>query len=294
MNTRQLEALRSQRIAGALALVLLLLVSGAAQATDSDSAKNACSTSITACGCTITKTGTYTVTANLSSTQGLTGAGDCIAIKANSVVLVLNGFSITGPGTGSSTGAGIDVLKDAKRDFIEGSTEGGTLVTAWKYGLEVQGKNTISDDVFTSVNVVGVFLFKAAGANINDFELGGNSVYGIWIKGGKNNQVNCANTGGNETGVYIGCHGDDTRGTSCGSGSATSSGNRIYDFGSNDNSDAGIVIDVGNQNNVVTDVGVGGNTGGVDSIDENANCGTNRWVASGGTDFGVTSQACIP
>ena len=45
------------------------------------------------------------------------------------------------------------------------------------------------------MNVVGVFLFKAAGANINDFELGGNSVYGIWIKGGKNNQVNCANTG---------------------------------------------------------------------------------------------------
>lgn len=139
MNNRQLEALRSQRIAGALALVLLLLVSGAAQATDSDSAKNACSTSITACGCTITKTGTYTVTANLSSTQGLTGAGDCIAIKANNVVLVLDGFSITGPGTGSSTGAGIDVLKDAKRDFIEGSTEGGTFVTAWKYGLEVQG-----------------------------------------------------------------------------------------------------------------------------------------------------------
>jgi len=54
------------------------------------------------------------------------------------------------------------------------------------------------------------------------------------------------------------------------------------------------VIDIGNLNNVVTNVGVGPDGGDFDSIDENPNCGTDRWVVSGDTDFGVTNQACIP
>src|SRR5208283_269317 len=106
-----------------------------------------------ACGCTITKSGTYMVTADLSSTQGTTAAGDCIAVKANNVILNSQQFSITGPGAGTSTGAGIDVLKNASGTFIEIDSK----LEDWKYGLEVQGKNTIADDADYQDNVVGVF-----------------------------------------------------------------------------------------------------------------------------------------
>ena len=284
---------RCRRIAGAFALVMLL-VGSAAQAQDAPAAKTSCNETISSCGCTITATDVYYVTANLSSTQGLTGAGDCIAIQASKVILVLNGWVIAGPGTDTSTGAGIDVLPGSNRDVLEGATEGGTPVVYWKYGVEVQGDHTIADEVGPDENVMGFFLLNSTGTNITDFGFGGNSVYGVWIKGGKNNQINAGDTGGNETGVYVGCHDDDTRGTSCGKGSPTSSGNRIYDLGTGENTDAGIVIDIGNLNNVVTNVGVGPDGGDFDSIDENPNCGTDRWVVSGDTDFGVTNQACIP
>jgi hypothetical protein len=152
-----------------------------------ESKTTACATSIAACGCTITKTGTYTITADLSSTQGVTSAGDCIAIKASNVILNTKGHAITGPGSGTSTGAGIDVLKISSGAFIEANSN----LDDWKYGLEVQGKNTIVDGSEEAHNVVGVFLNGATGANINDFEADNNTVYGVWIKGGKGNQVNC-------------------------------------------------------------------------------------------------------
>ena len=255
-----------------------------------ESTTMACATSIAACGCTITKTGTYTVTTDLSSTQGVTSAGDCIAIKASSVILNADEHSITGPGSGTSTGAGIDVLKSSSGAFIEANSN----LDDWKYGLEVQGKNTIVDDSDDADNVVGVFLSGATGANINAFEANNNTIYGVWIKGGKGNQVNSFSSIDNtETGVYIGCHDDDTRGTKC-AGVPSSSGNRIYDFRSGGNGDAGMVIDLGNQENLLIGASIGANTGGLDSIDENPSCGTDQWIDDGSVSFGVTSQSCIP
>src|ERR1700693_3861768 len=106
--------------AAALAIGILLFHSAAQAEEEVEAATTACGTSIAACGCTITAAGTYTVTTNLSSAQGLTAAGDCIAIKASKVVLNVHHFSVTGPGTGTSTGAGIDVLKSSSGAFIEG------------------------------------------------------------------------------------------------------------------------------------------------------------------------------
>jgi hypothetical protein len=289
MNHHQLDPRQCLRIAAALAIALLLIHS-AARAQEDDSATTACGKSIAACGCTITKSGTYTVTADLSSSQGTTAVGDCIAIKASNVILNTHQFSITGPGAGTSTGAGIDVLKDAGGAFIEVDSD----LEDWKYGLEVQGKNTIADDAEYEDNLVGVFLNGATGANINDFDAPDNTVYGVWIRGGKDNQINCAGFDDNlGTGLYIGCHDDDTRGTKC-KGVKPSSGNRIYDFNSDDNGDAGVVIDVGNGGTVLTDLTIEDNLGGVDSIDENQSCGTDQWINSGSDVFGVTSQSCIP
>jgi hypothetical protein len=290
MNRHELEPRQWLRIAAAL-VIALLLVHGAARAEDKASAATtACSTSIAACGCTITKSGTYTLTADVTSTQGLTAAGDCIAIQASNVILNTHGFSITGPGSGTSTGAGIDVLKSSSGAFIEAAS----TLSGWKYGFEVQGKNTISDNTDFKDNVVGVFLDGATGANIADSGAEDNKVYGVWIRGGKGNQVDAFDTENNTgTGVYIGCHDDDSRGTKC-AGVKSSSGNRIYDLESEHNGDAGVVIDIGNEGNVLTDVGIESNAGGVDSIDENPSCGTDQWINDGFSDFGVTSQGCIP
>ncbi len=279
MNHHRLEPRPWLRIAAALAIALLFFQGAAGAGT------TACSTSIAACGCTITKAGTYTVTADLSGT-----AGDCIAIKASNVILNTDNFSITGPGSGTSTGAAIDVLASSSGAFIEADSD----LDDWKYGLEVQGKNTTADDAEYNDNVVGVFLDGATGANITDFDADDNTVYGVWIRGGKGNQVNDFdiedNTG---TGVYIGCHDNDSRGTKC-AGVKSSSENRIYDFTSEHNGDAGVVIDLGNEGNVLTDLDIEDNSGGVDSIDENPSCGTNHWINDGHDDFGVTSGSCIP
>ncbi len=285
MNRHQLEPRQWLRIAAALAIAVLL-VHGAARAEDEASAATtACGTSIAACGCTITKSGTYTLTSDLSGTTG-----DCIAIKASNVILNLDRHLITGPGSGTSTGAGIDVLKSSSGAFIEAYSN----LSGWKYGLEVQGKNTIVDEGGYKDNVVGVFLDGATGANINDFLAVDNTVYGVWIRGGKGNQVNCFSAESNtKTGVYIGCHNDDTRGTTC-AGAKPSSGNRIYDFQSKDNGDAGVVIDVGNEGNLITDAGISSNSGGTDSIDENPSCGTDQWMNGSYDNFGVTNASCIP
>jgi hypothetical protein len=289
MNHHRLEPRPSLRIAAALAIALLLF-HGAARAEADKASTTACSTSIAACGCTITKAGTYTVTADLSSTQGLTAAGDCIDIKASNVILNTYGFSITGPGSGTSTGAGIDVLKSSSGTFIEAAS----TLSGWKYGLEVQGKNTISDNTDFKDNVVGVFLDGATGANIADSGASDNTVYGVWIRGGKGNQVDTFDSDNNTgTGVYIGCHDDDTRGSTC-KGVKPSSGNRIYYLEADHNGDAGVVIDIGNEGNVITDVDIEDNLDADDSIDENPNCGTDQWFNDGFSTFGVVSQSCIP
>jgi hypothetical protein len=290
MNCHQLEPRQWLRITAALAITLLLGHGAVRAEEEASAATTTCGTSISACGCTITKAGTYTVTSALSASTG-----DCIDIKASNVILNLQAKGITGPGSGTSTGVGIRVLKSSSGAFIEGGGGPSDIsVSGWKYGLEVDGKNTVSDWVNVHGNVVGVFLNGATGANINDFDADDNSVYGVWIRSGKGNQVNCFSSRNNtKTGVYIGCHNDDTRGTTC-PGVKPSSGNRIYDFSPQDNGDAGIVIDVGNGGNVVTDISSTGNLGGVDSIDENTSCGTDQWINSGSDKFGVTSQSCIP
>jgi len=290
MNHHRLESPQWLRVVAALAIALLLFHGGARAEEDASSATTACGTSISACGCTIVKSGTYTVTTALSASSG-----DCIDIKASNVILNVQGKGITGPGSGTSTGVGIHVLKSSSGAFIEGGGGPSNItVSGWKYGLEVDGKNTISVWVNSKGNVVGIFLNGATGANINDFNSNNNTVYGVWIRGGKGNQVNCSDTSNNTTtGLYIGCHADNTRGTPC-PGVKPSSGNRIYDHSTDSNGDAGIVIDVGNNGNLITDFFASGNAGGTDSIDENPSCGTNQWINSGTDHFGVTSQGCIP
>ena len=115
MNHHRLESRQWLGVAAGLAIALMLVHGTARAEEEVSAATTACGTSISACGCTITKAGTYTVTASLSAS-----GGDCIDIKASNVILNVQKKGITGPGSGTSTGAGIHVLKSSSRAFIEG------------------------------------------------------------------------------------------------------------------------------------------------------------------------------
>ena len=151
MNHHRLEPGQWLQVAATLAIAFLLVHGSARAEEETLAATTACATSIAACGCTITKAGTYTVTSDLSSSQALTAAGDCIAIKASNVILNLHDFAVQGPGSGTSTGAGIDVLKSSSGAFIEG---GNSQPSGWKYGLEVQG-NGLPPDARQIISRVG-------------------------------------------------------------------------------------------------------------------------------------------
>ncbi len=68
--------------------------------------------------------------------------------------------------------------------------------------------------------------------------------------------------------------------------------NRIYDHDAAGNVNAGIAIDLGSTNNIVTDAGTFSrlNVGPADLIDENANCDNNLWF---GNKFNTRNQPCI-
>ena len=68
-----------------------------------------------------------------------------------------------------------------------------------------------------------------------------------------------------------------------------SNSNRIYDHSANGNSKYGVVIDLGNTRNSVSDVNSSGNTT-MDMVDANASCDHDVWFFNA---FATASQSCI-
>jgi hypothetical protein len=253
-------------------------------------AKVSCGSSISQCGCTITKPGVFTVTAKLSSGQGTTGNGDCIDIKAPNAKLFLQGFALTGVGTG----AGIRLLSSANGAFVEGTRAGAgtgqSTISGWDIGIEDDASNTIVEDFESNSNATaGVLLNKAHNSNINDFGASSNGVYGAWLKASSGNQINCSDTDSNtKIGLYVGCSSDGSLGSTC-HGVGPSKGNRLYDHSSSDNGSVGIAIDVGDTGNFVTDTQAHGNTS-EDLSDQNTNCDRNLWILN---NFTNANAGCI-
>jgi hypothetical protein len=273
------------------AIVLTMVAMGVADAQN-------CSSSITSCGCTITLPGVYTVDADLTAGQGLTSRQGCIDVAAQGVKLITNAHPITGAGTG--TGIGIHLLSSAENVFLEaagpkpaGQLFGpGTTLTGWKYALESEASNVISDDFSYRNNTTGVLLKGARNNNINDFGATNNSVYGVWIKGGSGNQINCSGVSNNNVaGVYLGCSSTGPAGQMCEEGEGGTHGNFIYDHGSSGtNQKYGIAVERGSTGNTIMDTGTGGNST-YDLFDGNTNCDSNLWRVNGFTTANPAS--CI-
>jgi len=262
-----------------------------------------CGTTIASCGCTITKSGFYKVTADLLSSQGLTKMNACIDIKASNVVLTagkpvvsfnFSHFNITGPGGGTPSGIGIHILKHSNGDFIELA---GSFIQGWDVGLLVEGNNNIVEDFqaarfSTAVpnGTAGVEINGASNNNINDFSVDSNNNYGVWLRAASNNQINCSNTEKNgNIGVYVGCSVDGPINGACSPAVPPSNNNQIFDHSSSDNTKRGVVIDLGNTGNIVSDTFASGNTS-IDMLDENPSCDNNEWFFDG---FGTAMPGCI-
>jgi hypothetical protein len=306
--TRQASKLKMRVGLGTMAVVAVVSVGGMfasvpgvrAQDSQADVAVTSCVSPITSCGCTITTSGFYKLANALSSSQGLTANNGCIDITAPNVVLntgkpvvsgdTNGGFNIEGPGGGTPTGIGIHILKGSNNDFLELPS----AVDGWDVALLVESNNNIVDFAFVGQPVpngtAGIEINGGNNNNINDFRSNNNKNYGVWLRASSNNQINCSNSNSNgNIGVYVGCSDKGPINAKCSPKVGPSNNNRIFDHSSDNNTKYGVVIDLGNTGNIVTDLTAETN-GIMDLLDENKNCDHNRWFFLG---FNTASPACI-
>ena len=140
---------------------------------------------------------------------------------------------------------------------------------------------------------VGIFLNGVNGAFLTDAISEGDGSFGIWLKSSSNNVISgFVAESNNVAGVYLGCNAAGPSDIPCPAGVPSSNGNSFMGpvYGSSTNSIVsstgtpfhqhfGIAVDVGNlHNHFVTITGTGNLN--EDAIDENPNCGNNRWFAN--------------
>ena len=185
------------------------------------------------------------------------------------------------------TGIGLHILKGSNGNLVELPVE----VDGWDVAILVEGSNNIVEDFGARFNgTAAVEINGGKNNNINDFSAVNNLNFGVWLRGASNNQINCSDTGENgNVGVYIGCSITGLVNAKCHPSVPASNSNRIYDHSALSNSKYGVVIDLGNTKNSVSDVNSSGNTT-MDMLDANASCDNNIWFFN---QFDTASQSCI-
>lgn len=260
----------------------------------------------------ISKAGLY----EIDATSGLNSSGgDCMVISASNVILYLNGFPITGGGTG----AGVHVIASASNAFVEGRE---AVISGFAEGIEIDGSKDLAEN-FTALNNTdaGVLLNNAKQAKLSNFTADSNANDGVRIyKGSYNTVAGSVNTEANgrygiwllntshdsvggfdaednsRVGVYIGCSAtgpiDATCSPSIPPGKYNSIFNGTVQANTLNTQQYGMVIDLDDDFNRVTNVSsyTGFETGG-DLVDENPNCANNDWFGHG--IIYQPTQSCI-
>ncbi len=128
----------------------------------------------------ISKAGLY----EIDATSGLNSSGgDCIVISASNVILYLNGFPITGGGTG----AGVHVIASASNAFVEGHD---AVISGFAEGIEIDGSKDLAENFTASSNTdAGVLLNNAKQAKLSNFTADSNANDGVRIYKGSYNTV---------------------------------------------------------------------------------------------------------
>jgi len=146
----------------------------------------------------------------------------------------------------------------------------------------------------------GIELNGVSGAFLTDVSAADDATFGIWLKSASDNVISGFEAEDNGVaGVYLGCNSAGPNGTACPAGVSSSNGNSLMgsvygstqsavsNTGSPLNQRFGVAVGLGNlHNHFLTITG----TGNVDddALDENPNCGNNRWF---GDSFTTVSPA---
>jgi hypothetical protein len=239
---------------------------------------------------TISKAGFYQLSQNLVSTGGV-----CLTISAPGVVLDLNGFGLTGSGSGTG------ILITASDVFIDANdkTGNGKDITNFAIGIEDDGNNAVVENFGASMNTdTGLFVNGASGSTFGSFGTGhntkhgihlrnashivlhnfgpsNNGTYGVWVETSSNNLIDQFFSATNGiANIYIGCSATGPAGPGC--DGFNSASNVVASGQMNSSPGYGLAIDEASLGNVISDAGQNANST-FDVFDGNTLCGTNLW-----------------
>lgn len=267
---------------------------------------------ITSCGTTISTPGDYATATSLTSSSA---TEDCIDIDSPGVSLDVSNSTLTGPGGSGVTAAGIRITKDANgvqifflgatiQNFgigiddegsgvvISAATAGGTITGNAAQGILVDKADDVLIDSANSESNggAGIELLHATGVTIKGVpSMSSNGGYGLWVHSSSHNQFFNLDSFENKlSGIYVGESGSDKLSAKARDGEP-STNNVFVDCGVIQNGGAGIVLDLGDNRNVVTRCTGQSNTDD-DAIDGTPACTHNQWVNN---MFVKTNRSCI-
>jgi hypothetical protein len=232
-------------------LLLRLLIAGVCVAPTVSLLAQDPRTPISSLPYTISAPGSYYLTANLTAA----GSGGGITISADNVTLDLNGFALSGGGSGSVTGINVPSAQKnilIRNGTVRGWTNGGinasNATNSTIQGMRVSNNSASS----TFFNVAGLSI--GTGSTVKDC-LVANNVFSHGISVGSASSVNGCVARGNSSGVGIravdNCFLVGNVSDSNGTGIAVGSGNRIESNSCTFNASPGIQIPNGATNNLV-------------------------------------------
>jgi Right handed beta helix region len=154
-------------------------------------------------------------------------------------------------------------------------------------GVKVSNSARVSLSNFTTAGNTraGVSFNSSNNDTIATVTVANNGKYGFWLLSSKGNLITDANGTANNgrVGILLGC------GPEPGCSATGSNNNRITNSGASGSSGAGILIDKGNSQNIVTLTHNAGNPKNRDMVDNNPQCDSNIWY----NNTGSGNRKCI-
>ena len=240
----------------------------------------------------------------LTSSPDLTGPGADtptigIKIEASANRVVVHNFTVTNFGQGihidgdNATIYEVSSALNQRGIVVNGANAlivGGFGGEEQQNGVGIQINKTATHSVVSGVVAfqgggAGIELDGVSGAVLSSVQSVENKTFGIWLNGASNNIISNFEASNNDiAGVYLGCDPAGPGGNSSCPSAAASNGNSVLGeslFGGDSTAGEfpqsyGIAVGLNNLSNDVLLIDGDGNLV-YDALDENPNCGTNRW-----------------
>lgn len=261
----------------------------------------AASNSITTCGTAITTSGTWTLKQNLTCT------GDGIDIQAGNVILMLEGFTISGPGTNSATNGVLVSTAPTGLTTNEVTILGPGTITNFQNGIQFQGTHGGGAvDVTLLGNLIAILLESdGSGAVPTSLVISQNTMQSAFdgisgqltmstiVGNSCSNSSDCINLTAASKNKVLGnfCNGNRHAGIVIGGSTsgAASTGNTVEGNQTSNNRIYGIFLGpTSSGNHLIGNVAF--HNSFLDINEFNSHCGTDSFLSD---VFGTASQSCV-